>query len=152
MLITAIQNKLGNLLLPALALMVVSYSISCHADEELQINLDDQPPTVSTSAPPNVMLLLDNSGSMNNIDWYTTQAEGGLQPFTPNPETAYEDWSGTNWDPTDKSVILSSITKSDNCNGTGNGYAIELNNPTTGASPATKCLYLPDPVGSGNTY
>jgi len=142
------------LLLTLFACMTGSHSVPSYADEERQINLDDQPPTVSTSAPPNVILLLDNSGSMNNIDWYTTQAEDGLTPFSPNPATPYTDWSRNKarWDPASKSVILNEITEKISCPSTGSGYAIGLNNPVADASPATKCLYLPDPLGSGNTY
>ncbi|GAA0693030.1 PilC/PilY family type IV pilus protein [Marinobacterium maritimum] len=92
------------------------------------------------------MLLIDNSGSMDNIIW----ADGY------DPKVTYTRWDerikrggsygdeGSDWDHTSGNVYLSELSQ-DNCR---DGYveAVRADNVKT-----RKCLALPDPVGSGNT-
>jgi type IV pilus assembly protein PilY1 len=98
-----------------------------------QLNLAQAPLFLTTSATPNVMLLLDNSGSLNNIIWADAYNSG----------TAYTDWSsgGSYWDPGNGNVLFSDLDRG-TCSG---GYVRGKNGSTT------KCLKLPDPVGGSNT-
>ena len=86
----------------------------------------------SGAVTPNVMLLVDNSGSMNNIIW----ADGF------DPAIDYPDWS-RDWDPADGNVHLSDLSSS-GC--TNSDWYRGRNSGGT-----NKCLKLPDPVGSENT-
>ena len=82
------------------------------------------------TATPNVMLLVDNSGSMDNIIW----ADGF------DVRTNYPDWS-SDWDPNDGNVHLSELSNSGCSGGRYRGKK----------GTVTKCLKLPDPVGGKNT-
>ncbi len=84
----------------------------------------------SGTVTPNVMLLIDTSGSMDNIIW----ADGF------DPGTDYPDWS-IDWSPTDGNVHLSELSTS-GCS--GSRYRGRKGG-------TTKCLRLPDPVGGENT-
>lgn len=102
--------------------------------------LSDAPLTVTTAVDPNVMLLIDNSGSMDNIIW-----DSGFKPLTSYPEWEYLD--GSHWVTIDSSggnIFLSSLD-SGSC---ASGYKRFRNASDTSIK---KCLKLPDPVGSGNT-
>ena len=84
----------------------------------------------SGTVTPNVMLLIDTSGSMDNIIW----ADGF------DPAVDYPDWS-IDWSPTDGNVHLSELSTS-GCSGS------RYRGRKAGT---TKCLRLPDPVGGENT-
>ena len=99
--------------------------------------ISSTPLFVSTAATPNIMLLFDNSGSMNNIIWAT-----GFDPATAN-----EDWS-RDWDSESGNVSLSLL---DSCGSWSNPSGRRGRNPPGSDSGATKCLRLPDPVGGGAT-
>ena len=92
----------------------------------------------SGTVTPNVMLLIDTSGSMDNIIW----ADGF------DPATDYPDWS-IDWNPpgqpNDGNVHLSDLSTS-GCS--GGRYRGRQGGTSTGA---LKCLRLPDPVGGENT-
>ncbi len=93
------------------------------------------PMSSNSTAQPNVMLLIDNSGSMNNAIW----ADGF------DVKVNYTDWSnsGSYWDPNDGNVHLSDLdSQRGSC---GSGFVRGKNGATT------KCLKLPDPVGSRDT-
>ena len=94
------------------------------------VSISQTPLFVSASADPNVMLLVDTSGSMDNIVW----ADGYDGTVT------YPDWSNS-WDPADGNVFYSSVTTGTCSTGWKQGQS----------GPTTKCLKLPDPVGGGNT-
>ncbi|UCE89956.1 MAG: hypothetical protein JSW10_03775 [Pseudomonadota bacterium] len=114
-------------------LATLFFAFTAHTSvQAAPLALPDVPLPVANFMNPNVMLLLDNSGSMNNIIW----ASGY------NANTTYPDWSdsGNLWSATSGNVGLSSLTS---C--TTTGY-YEGNDGTT-----TKCLKLPDPVGGGDT-
>ncbi|MFA5940631.1 MAG: PilC/PilY family type IV pilus protein [Sinimarinibacterium sp.] len=103
-----------------------------------QIALSDTPLFLSTSVTPNVMLLFDNSGSMDNMIW--------ADSF--DPGAAYTDWSrscnsnNSCWSASSGNVFLSNVPKG-NC---PNGYKQGRR-----SSGTRRCLRLPDPIGSGNT-
>jgi type IV pilus assembly protein PilY1 len=99
--------------------------------------ISNTPLFVSTSATPNVMLLFDNSGSMNNIIW-----AAGYDPVQ-----AYDDWS-RDWDPGSGNVMLSQLGS---CGPWSNPGGRRGRNPPASSSGTGKCLRLPDPVGGGNT-
>lgn len=103
--------------------------------------LSETPLTVSSAVQPNVMLLIDNSGSMDNIIWAS-----GYDSTVTYPEWQYRNSSG-NWvtmDSSDGNLHFSSLKEGD-CS---TGY--KRFRKETGTS-TVKCLKLPDPVGSGNT-
>lgn len=94
------------------------------------LSIPDSPLTVTTFTNPNIMFLLDDSGSMNNVIW-----DAGF-----NPSTVYTDWSSS-WSATSGNVRLSTVDQG-NCN---NGYKEAV------IGGNSRCLKLPDPVGGGNT-
>jgi len=94
------------------------------------LSIPDSPLTVTTFTVPNIMFILDDSGSMNNIIWDTAYL----------PTTAYTDWSST-WSPTNGNVFLSALSKG-SC---GAGFLEGKNGGNN------RCLKLPDPLGGGNT-
>jgi type IV pilus assembly protein PilY1 len=92
------------------------------------LSLTDSPLFVTTPANPNVMLLIDNSGSMNNIIWATSY----------NNATTYPHWGGTDWSASNGNVQLANVNRGSCASGWKEG-----NNGGT-----TKCLKLPDPAPS----
>ncbi|MBC7162514.1 MAG: hypothetical protein H5U26_10470 [Immundisolibacter sp.] len=105
------------------AIALISYAVPAFEIYQL-------PMFATGAATPNVMLLVDTSGSMNNIIW----ADGF------NIATTYADWS-SEWDPNDGNVYLGDLVRG-SC---GSGYKRGIK------GAVTRCLKLPDPVGSGNT-
>lgn len=110
------------------------------------LTLPVNPLFVSTSINPNVMLLMDNSGSMNNIIW-----DDGFDPNTEYPNWANYSCSHSFrsgnpcWTAQDGSVILNQLTDSDN----GDCNSGRVRGRSDGGT--TRCLLLPDPIGSGDT-
>lgn len=101
-------------------------------------------PLLSASAvPPNLMLLMDDSGSMNNIIWAT-----GFNPNDASLPAIYKASCfitcsrGTAI--TADNVLLSSLSTS-GCSGSST-YSFYRTSTTV------YCLKLPDPVKNGNTY
>jgi len=101
----------------------------------------DSPLLSAAAVPPNVMLLIDDSGSMNSIIYAT-----GFDPtdnFTPARQcNALLGLCLSSTAITGDTIFLSSLPTS-GCS--GGAYAFYNN------SLAPLCLKLPDPVGSGNT-
>lgn len=101
----------------------------------------DSPLLSAAAVPPNVMLLIDDSGSMNSIIY-----AGGFNPadnFTPARQcNALLGLCLSSTPITGDTIFLSSLPTS-GCS--GGAYAFYNN------SLAPLCLKLPDPVGSGNT-
>ncbi|MHC8288857.1 pilus assembly protein [Pseudomonas sp. XS1P51] len=101
----------------------------------------DSPLLNAAAVAPNVMLLIDDSGSMNNIIY----AAGFDPTMSRTPARQCNAVQGLCVDfsnITGDTIFLSSLPTS----GCSNGYYAFYNN-----SPAPLCLKLPDPVGSGNT-
>ncbi|MBT9614267.1 MAG: hypothetical protein IV108_13470 [Burkholderiales bacterium] len=92
------------------------------------LNLSNVPLQSSAAVSPNVMLLIDNSGSMNNIVW----ASGY------NNATTYASWG---FAAANGNISLSTIG--------GGACTAGWKSATDGTT--TKCLNLPDPVTAGAT-
>ena len=73
--------------------------------------LSDTPLVVSSSVQPNVMLLIDTSGSMDNIIW----ADGYDDTID------YPDWSNGYWSGSDGNVFISDVPRGNCSNGWGQG-------------------------------
>lgn len=166
----AVSNVRGRLLIVAVAALFTVTGPAAAAPLNLPVN----PLFVSTSVQPNVMLLLDNSGSMHNIIW-----DSGFDPTVTYPNYSTNTCGGSNnvrcWYESQGNVNLRlyrnyqtdcSNQSSAFCNNlpglaaTGQGIGPERGScPTTaeyragrlnGTGPE-RCLVLPDPQGGGLT-
>ncbi|MDE1168126.1 MAG: PilC/PilY family type IV pilus protein [Pseudomonas sp.] len=102
-------------------------------------------PLLSAAAvTPNVMLLVDDSGSMNSIIWDTgfDQTATQVQVYICN-QTFFSNCSPSALDMTDTSIFLSDLNRGTCSSGYYAFYKGSLSTPL--------CLKLPDPVGSSNT-
>lgn len=116
--------------------------------------LSNAPLPVSTTVKPNVMLLVDNSGSMDNII-YDADFFALVDPTDPGSavidRSLQQQWqyynSGGGWSNVSNAAgnYYKSSFKQGSCS---SGYDRFRNASVTSS---TKCLKLPDPVGSGNT-
>ncbi|SDB61367.1 type IV pilus assembly protein PilY1 [Pseudomonas sp. NFACC23-1] len=102
----------------------------------------DSPLLSAAAVTPNVMLLIDDSGSMNNIIW-----AAGFDPTVSRPAVSYCNSSsncngGVLLDPDDGNVLLVSLLRGGCTSGWYGFYRGNL---------GRVCLRLPDPVGGGNT-
>lgn len=123
------------------------------------ISISDVPLFVTTAATPNVMVLFDNSGSMNNVIW--------APAF--DPGVNYPDWSPSidhdcntstplreAWTAGDGNLLRSYLVSS-NVRGTCQDSTDTGTTCPSGTvrgrndAGATKCLTLPDPVNSNAT-
>ncbi|MDH5179399.1 MAG: PilC/PilY family type IV pilus protein [Gammaproteobacteria bacterium] len=99
--------------------------------------LSNVPLAVSTSVEPNVMLLLDNSGSMRNLVW---------DENFDDTSTTYTNWGAGRWNMTDRNIRMGSISSS--CSG----------GKCTVRKADNAYLILPDPqsfeptFGNGDTW
>lgn len=106
----------------------------------------DSPLLSAAAVAPNVMLLIDDSGSMNNIIWAP-----GFDPTISRPQIANcssnsSCLTGQNLDMDDTNIALSSLNRG-GCSNNGNWYGFYRG--LLGLSSI--CLKLPDPVGNENT-
>ena len=106
----------------------------------------DSPLLSAAAVPPNVMLLIDDSGSMNNIIWAP-----GFDPTVSRPQIANCSSNsscvfGESLDMDDTNIALSSLNRG-GCSTNGNWYGFYRG--FLGLSSI--CLKLPDPVGNENT-
>jgi type IV pilus assembly protein PilY1 len=106
----------------------------------------DSPLLSAAAVPPNVMLLIDDSGSMNNIIWAP-----GFNPAANWPQIAIcssnlSCLGGQSLDMSDTNISLSSLNRG-GCPTSGNWYGFYRG--FLGLSSI--CLKLPDPVGNENT-
>lgn len=106
----------------------------------------DSPLLSAAAVAPNVMLVIDDSGSMNNIIWAS-----GFDPTVSRAQIAICNSNslclgGQNLDMTDTNIALSSLNRG-GCSTAGNWYGFYRG--FLGLTPI--CLRLPDPVGNGNT-
>lgn len=110
------------------------------------VTVAQMPLFISAGVTPNVMLVVDNSGSMNSVIW--------AEAF--DSKTNYVDWSRVNngnsaWNSDSGSVMTSSLT-SNTWRTSGAGIDCAAGWSRGRKSDGTiKCLKLPDPVGGGNT-
>lgn len=104
----------------------------------------DSPLLSAAAVPPNVMLLIDNSGSMNSII-YAPKFDPTATNWTPARECNLflgSCFSSNSPAITDDLVFLSSLPRS----GCSSGYNAFYNNSFT-----PLCIKLPDPAGNGDT-
>lgn len=106
---------------------------------------------VSTAVEPNVMLLIDNSGSMSNVIW-ATGFDSSTDYTNWSPSCTSGSCSPTNsnyeWTNQDGNIILASLTSGDcDTKYSGSGW-IEGEN----SSGTIKCLKLPNPRPYYNPY
>ena len=106
----------------------------------------DSPLLSGAAVPPNVMLLIDDSGSMNNIIWasgFNPAANYGQIAICSSNTSCL---SGQNLNMSDTNILLSSLNRG-GCSTNGNWYGFYRG--FLGLTPI--CLKLPDPVGNENT-
>ncbi len=119
-----------------------------------KLNIPNEPLTVlSSRVDPNVMLLIDNSGSMNNVIWF--EGDDTYDGYDPN--TSYQRWDnriwvggnysyeGSEWDVNGQNIHLSSLTR-DNCS-SGYTEAVRINDWRE-----RKCIKLPRPEGNSTRF
>ena len=155
-------------------LLGIFLSVPVNVSIAAELILSDLPLSVVASVEPNVMFLLDTSGSMGNVTWYQGRGSSGDADYIPafDPDVTYTDWCGgctadNKWLPTFGVITLASINGGlpqgacgnlalDNVIITdlGNSYSVprlrvegELNLPPN----TKKCLILPDVSGGGST-
>jgi type IV pilus assembly protein PilY1 len=105
-------------------------------------------PLISTgSVTPNLMLLVDDSGSMNNLIRAAAfdQTVARAQIWICTQASSSGCYSTITLDMTNENLFYSSFSRA-NCAG---GYSAFTRSSTNGAQ--VYCLKVPDPVGSGNT-
>ncbi len=131
-------------------------SVALFADKVMAASMSDYtsvPPFIATSIQPNVLIVLDNSGSMNDeaysSDYDPTQFTSGLY-YGLFDATKYYQYTGTKWDEVIGTKMCSittatSCTADSQCPGTETcvARAIPISGPG-GASSATR------PIASGN--
>lgn len=128
------------------------------------VSISQAPLFIAAGVTPNVMLVVDNSGSMNNLIW----ADGF------DPTVDYPDWSPPIrsagncsgvvttelWAPNNGNIILSGLLSNRARGSTTSGPrcgAATVRCPANfvwgqnAAGTVNKCLRLPDPVGGNNT-
>lgn len=98
----------------------------CAAFDTLSVS--EVPLSISSSVAPNIMLLVDTSGSMDNIIW----AEGYDNSAT------YPNWGNGKWNADSGNVHLGDID-------------YDYDDESWGYNNGWKYLYLPDPVGGEDT-
>ncbi|MHC8368624.1 pilus assembly protein [Pseudomonas sp. ZT5P21] len=105
----------------------------------------DSPLLSAAAVPPNVMLLIDDSGSMNNIIWAPdfdpTVSRAQIANCDSNPSCS----DGQNLNMNDTNITLSSLNRG-GCSTNGNWYGFYR-----GSGVSSICLKLPDPVGNEKT-
>lgn len=129
------------------ALISAALWLSTSGLQAAPLAISESPLIVSTTVEPNVMLLMDNSGSMDNMIW--SEGDGNIEAF--DNSTEYPQWqrrTSSSWATVTKSdgnIHLSTL-RQDNCNSNYKKFRKVI-----GATTMEKCLRLPDPVGGGNT-
>lgn len=124
------------------------------------VTVAQMPLFIAAGVTPNVMLVVDNSGSMNGIIWAEAFDSTALYPdWSPmidhdcNPGTALREA----WSPTDGNLHYSTLVNSryrGTCGGSTNTAPTCAAGTVRGRNAdgtETRCLVLPDPVGGGNT-
>lgn len=127
------------------ALVAAWLGLGCVASHAAPLTIAETPLLVSTTVQPNVMLLIDNSGSMDNIIWATGYDDNVAHPqwerCTERSSSACSSWSTMTT--AQGNITLTSINRGA-CS-TGYQQFRRLGGTTT------KCLLLPDPVGGSIT-
>ena len=97
-------------------LLGIFLSVPVNVSIAAELILSDLPLSVVASVEPNVMFLLDTSGSMGNVTWYQGRGSSGDADYIPafDPDVTYTDWCGgctadNKWLPTFGVITLASI-------------------------------------------
>lgn len=101
----------------------------------------DSPLLSAAAVTPNVMLLIDDSGSMNNIIWAAGFDPSATQVRTYGCSASNNCSSVFELDMTDGNVLLASLFRGGCSSGWYGFYRPNL---------GRVCLKLPDPVGNGD--
>lgn len=109
----------------------------------------DSPLLTAAAVPPNVMLLIDDSGSMNNIIWDPLFKPATNYPQIANCNSNTSCNGGLNLDMTDTNIQLSSLNRGGCSTNTTNGRWYGFYRGFFGFSSV--CIKLPDPVGNEGT-
>lgn len=123
------QNNAPSWVLVPLVFALAAFALPARA----AFDIYQLPMFATGAATPNVMLLVDTSGSMDNIIW----ADGF------DPAGDYPNWSdaGNYWNPKYGNVEVGDLTRGSCSSGWKEGKQ----------GAVKRCLKLPDPVGSGTT-
>jgi type IV pilus assembly protein PilY1 len=126
---------------PAGAAVATALLVLAAGSPARAVPISEVPLFVTTSVTPNVMLLVDDSGSMDNIIWH--------DDF--DPTVTYTDWSPSSngnkfWTSADGNIYRSDLVSSTWRGSCSSGWTRGRN-----SSGTTKCLRLPDPAGDNNT-
>ncbi len=109
------------------------------------VTIAETPLFVSGTVAPNVMLMIDNSGSMHNAIWATAY----------NPATTYTDWSlvkngASAWTSSANPSLSSLVSSTWRTSGSGiDCPAGSVRGKKSNGN--TRCLTLPDPAGGSTT-
>ena len=132
-----------------LVLFLVGFALSFFASLSQAFTPASSPLLSSAAVTPNVMLLVDNSGSMNSIIWAAGFDPNGSYPAVYTctaANLAGNCTATTQQDSDDTNIQLSQLT---NCS--GGSYAFASGAATSRAPTKLFCLTLPDPVGGEAT-
>jgi len=129
----------------ALAAAVFPALLHAAAAPPVNLSLSNAPLSVSSVVEPNVMLLIDTSGSMNHIIW-----DDGFFDIDVNAQFQWQSrynggWRDSLGNTTSSWYQLKSLYSFNCANG-----AKAFRNPNN--SSDIRCLRLPDPLGGGNTW
>ncbi|MCL4720904.1 MAG: pilus assembly protein [Gammaproteobacteria bacterium] len=137
--------------------MLVALSQSGNA-----VSIAQMPLFIAAGVTPNVMLVVDNSGSMNNVIWAAGFDPTASYPNWSPPIRSAANCSGTGtteaWQGSDGNIILSTLLTNRHRGSTSASCgAATVQCPANfvwgqnAAGTVNKCLRLPDPVGGTNT-
>lgn len=105
----------------------------------------DAPLLSAAAVAPNVMLLVDNSGSMNSIIWAADFDPNANWGTVANCNSDFLCLGAQTLDADDTNIFVGNLYRG-GCSFSGNWYGFYR-----GLLQAPICLRLPDPVGGGNT-
>jgi type IV pilus assembly protein PilY1 len=103
----------------------------------------DSPLLTAGSVTPNVMLLVDDSGSMNSIIWASGFDPNALPTQVYNCSSDFSCFNVNSLDMTDTNYFVGNLRGGGCLAGYDGFYKVSTN--------SVVCLKLPDPVGNGNT-
>ena len=132
-----------------LVLFLTGFILCCFASVSQAFTPASSPLLSSAAVTPNVMLLVDNSGSMNSIIWASGFDPNGTYPavytcnaanLAGNCTSTYQQVVG------DTNIQLSELS---NCS--SDSFAFATGPASSTPQPKYFCLTLPDPVGNEGT-
>lgn len=149
----------GHRMTGRLAALLVGLLIGASQPAAAAISISQMPLFIAAGVTPNVMILFDNSGSMDNVMWASA-----FDPTAPVPNWApmidHDCNPGTAlqpaWSADDGNLSLGTLINANyrgTCAGSTNTAPTCPTNHVRGRNGiVTKCLRLPDPVGNATRY